>query len=367
MADVELTAFLNDAESRRVIHDVDRNAKVHRGTVRNAARACQDGRSSDIVFIDLDGEHNPISHVAALLDVCRPDSMILATGSENNVMLANELYRGGIFLYLPKPLDTEHLRDAIQEVVAVNEDQERPKIQASHVVLVHGKGMGVNTVTALLAHRAAELGRYVGCLDLDANFGSLSLALDTAPERGLTQLLQDEDGADAITVERLQARVSGRIALIAHPPDQAGNDRFHETSLGNLVRELCQHAHVILACGATVKHLDALRNLATSHVVVFEPTPAGISIAARWLRILEGLNSALVMNHARPLPGLVGQDQLREALGHRLPTVEIPYIRNMAEAMALGEPERAITRRERDSLDRFLHTLLGTGTAKDDD
>ena len=361
MPEAQLTAFLNDSNSRRVAREVDPSAKVHRGSVRQAAGHCSDNRSSDIMLVDLDGEQNPIAQIAAVLEVCRPESIILATGSENNVSLANELYRGGIFLYLPKPLDAANLRDALREVASVNQEQDRPKIQTSRVVLVHGKGMGANTVTVLLARLTAGLGRYIICLDLDANFGSLALAFDTTPERGLAQVLQDENGADALALDRLQARVSGRITLIAHPADQTGQDEFHHASLSNMVKTLSDQAHMILVCGPSVEHVKALAHVATDHLVVFEPTPAGISVAARWLTVLKGSHPRIIMNQARPLPNLVGRERLREAFGDKLPDLEIPYIRNMAEAMALGEPERAITRRERDRIDSFLQPLLGIG------
>ena len=367
MVDAEFTAFLNDVESRRVIQEVDRTAQVQRGNVRNAARACRNSRSADILLVDLDGEQNPISFVAELLEVCRPESVILATGSENNVALANELYRGGIFLYLPKPLDAVNLRNAVREVVTVTDQQERPQIQASQVVLVHGKGMGVNTVTTLLAHLAADQGRYVSCVDLDAHFGSLALAFNTQPERGLTQVLQERGDADDLTIERLQARVTGRIGLVAHPLDETAQPDFLDESLHALINALSSHAHLILVCGASMAHLTAMQHLATNHAVVFEPTPAGASVAARWLRLLQGAPSALIVNHARPLPDLLSSEHLRNALGGRLPDVDVPYIRGMAEAMALGEPQRAITRRHREPLNGFLRTLLGVGSAEDDD
>ena len=359
MAQSEFTGYLNDAESRRVMQSVDPSAKVQRGTVRNAARTCRDGRSADIMLVDLDGESNPLSHVNVLLQVCRPESVVLATGSENNVTLANDLYRAGVFLYLPKPLDTMSLRTAITEVVAAADEQERPLIQASRVVQVNGKGMGVNTVTALLAHLAAGQGRYVSCLDLDENFGSLALSLNTNPERGLAQALQSPD-SDAVMLDRLQAPVTNRIGLVAHPLDQTGqSDQLDDTGLEALIQMLTSHAHLILVCGASLNQLATLRRVTTNYIVVFEPTPAGVSVAARWLRMLEGATSALIMNHPRPLPKLLGQDQLRTALGERLPDAEIPYIRNMAEASALGEPERAIPRREREALNRFLQSHLG--------
>jgi len=71
------------------------------------------------------------------------------------------------------------------------------------------------------------------------------------------------------------------------------------------------------------------------------------------------------MNHARSLPSLLGDEQLRTSLGQRAPDVEIPYLRNMARAMALGEPERAIARRERELFDRILNPLVGLASEEE--
>lgn len=357
------SAFLHDADSRRVVKELDDAATIRRGTVRTAARICETESSADVVLVDLDGEQNPLAHMAALLRVCRPQTVILATGSENNVALANDLYRGGVFLYLPKPLDLSDLRRGMREVDSVHDETPRPEIQTSRLVLVLGKGMGTNTVTALLAHLAAERGRYVSCLDLDADFGTLSLSLDTRPERGLAQALSSPNGG-GFALERLQARVSDRIGLIAHSYDQAGRPQAEE-GLHGLIEALSSQAHMILACGASLAHIEALRHLTTNHVVVFEPTPAGVSIAARWLRILDGVTSALVVNHARPLPPILSQEQIRSSLGDRAPDVELPYIKTMARAMAFGEPEKAISRRERESLDRLLNPLVGLAAGEE--
>ena len=363
MADVELEAYLSDSASRRLFADADPTAVVHRGTIRQALRACQTGRSPDTLIVDLDGEQNPMPQVGMLLEVCRPETVILATGSENNVALANDLYRGGVFLYLPKPLDANNLRNALREVIAVGEEEDRPQIQTSHVMLLHGKGMGVNTVTTLLAHLAAGFGRYVSCWDLDANFGSLALAFDTEPERGLAQALQDPESLDAIAVERLQARVTNRIGLLAYPVDHVDQAEVQIDGLGSLITELANHAHLVLVCGASIEQFKAMHNFVTNHVIVFEPTPAGVSVASRWLRVLQGNQSSLVMNHARPLPKLVGESHLRSAFGGRLPDAKLPYIRGLAEAMILGDPRRSIPRRERESIGQFLQSLLGVGTA----
>ena len=237
---------------------------MQRGSVRDAVRSCRNARSPDLLLVDLDGEQDPVVHIAGLLQVCRPESVILATGSENNVTLANELYRGGVFLYLPKPLDAASLRRALQR---------------------------------------ADSG--------------------------------------AIAAEQLQASASPRIGLVAHPVDQIDPSPSENSGLEAVVDPLSAQAHVVFASGVTAEEAVRLRPRTTDHLIVFEPTPAGVSVAARWLRILDGATSALVLNHARPLPDLIGEDQLRDALGGRLPDVRLPYVRGMARAMALGEPETA--------------------------
>ena len=362
MADNELVAYLHDPASRRLADEVDPQATVRRGTVRTAASTYRTDRSPEILLVDLDGEQNPIVYIPALMQVCRPETVVLATGSENNVALANELYRGGVFLYLPKPLDAPGLRNAMHEIAAIHTEENRPDVQTSRILLILGKGMGTNTLTTLLARTAADAGRYISCVDLDPSFGSLSLAFDTQPMRGLAQALET-DGE--MSIERLQARVSPRIGLVAHPVDQAGREGFNDRGLPALLEALSLQAHMILICGAQVFHVDALRNLVSNHVIVFEPTPAGVSIAIRWLRILDGATSTLVMNHTRPLPRLIGQEQLRSGFGGRLPDFEIPYIKGMARSMALGEPERAISRRERAVLNRFLLPILGLSSAEE--
>ena len=364
MAETDYTAFLNDGDSRRVVQQALRDAKVQRGTVRNAAWTFRTQRSPEVLLVDLDGEQNPIVYVPALMQVCRPETMILVTGSENNVTLANELYRSGVFLYLPKPLDANNVQQALREVAAVNGEGTRPEIQASRLMLVLGKGMGTSTITALLAHMAADAGRYVTCLDLDPNFGSLALALDTEPRRGLAQALQ-ADGDEMASLDRLQAQVTTRIGLVAHPMAQAGQEDPPDPGLQGLIDALSVQAHMILACGLKPRHVDALRNLVTNHLVVFEPTPAGMSVAVRWLRILDGATSTLVVNHTRPLPKLLSDDQLRDGFGGRAPDLELPYIKGMARSMALGEPQLAVARRERALLAKFLQLLLGVGALEE--
>ena len=366
MAETALTAFLNDKDSRQVVGKANPDAKVERGSVRNAAWTYRNARSPDILTVDLDGGQNPIVYFPALMQVCRPESMILATGSENNVALANELYRSGVFLYLPKPLDANILKQAMNEVAVANGEGTRPAIQASRLVLVLGKGMGTNTLATLLARLAADSGRYISCLDLDANFGTLAMAFDTEPRRGLVQALQSSGDEDATSLERLQAQVSPRIGLVAHPVDQIGQDHFNKNALQGLIETLSTQAHMILACGLQLAHVEALRHLVTTHLIVFEPTPAGVSIAVRWLRLLEGATSTLVVNHTRPLRKLLTYDQMRTGFGGRTPDFELPYIKGMARSMALGEPHKAISRNHRDMLAQFLQPLLGLGSLSEE-
>lgn len=364
MAAGNLSAFLSDSESRRVVRGADGTARIERGNVRDAERQCRRTPSPELLLVDLDGEQNPMPHVAGLLEVCRPETVIIATGSENNVALANELYRGGVFLYLPKPLDINGLRRGIDETTAVLEEAGgRPRIQGSRLLSVVGRGMGTTTMTALLAKRAEEMGRYVVCLDLDAEFGGLALAMDTQPNRGLVQALQRSDDSP---VDHLLTRVTSRIHLVAQPVDQVTREEKRYDALPAMIESFANQAHLVLVCGVSPPIVPMLQPFTTAHVIVFEPTPGGVSIAVRWLRMLEQSPSSLVVNHTRPLPDLIGREQLSDALGGREPDLSIPYIRGMPRAMSLGEPESAVPRRTRDAMMRFLAPLMGTGVAADE-
>lgn len=361
MATRSLSAFLNDPESRRVVRRADAGAKIERGNVREAERVCRRTPSPELLLVDLDGEQNPMPQVAGLLEVCRPETVVLATGSENNVALANDLYRGGVFLYLPKPLDISGVRRGIEETTAVlDEGSERPRIQGSRLLAVVGDGMGTTTVTSLLARRAEEMGRYVVCLDLDAEFGSLALAMDTQPNRGLVQALRRTDGSP---VDHLLTRVTPRIHLVAQPVDQVTREEKSYDALPAMIESFASQAHLILACGINLELIAHLQAYTTMHLIVFEPTPAGLSIAVRWLRLLEQSPSALIVNHTRPFPELISRDQMSDALGGREPDLTIPYIRPMARAVALGEPDQALPRRTRDAMVQFIAPLAGAGVA----
>ena len=61
------------------------------------------------------------------------------------------------------------------------------------------------------------------------------------------------------------------------------------------------------------------------------------------------------------MPKLLSNEQLRTGFGGRSPDFELPYIKGMARSMALGEPESALSRRERTLLGNFLQPLLGLG------
>ena len=364
MAARSLSAFLNDPESRRVVRGAHSGARVERGNVREAERQCRRAASPEVLLVDLDGEQNPMPHVAGLLEVCRPETVILATGSENNVSLANELYRGGVFLYLPKPLDVNGLRRGIEETdAALAEGSERPRIQGSRLFSVIGDGMGTTTVTALLAKQAEAMGRYVVCMDLDTSFGSLALAMDAQPNRGLSQALLRTDGSAA---DHLLTRVTPRIHLVAEPIDQVTRDEKRYDALPMMIDSFAAQAHVLLVCGISIEMVALLQPLTTTYLIVFEPTPSGVSIAARWLRVLDQAPSALIVNHTRPLPDFISHSQLADSFGGREPDLTIPYIRPMARAMALGEPEQALSRRTRDAIARFLAPLVGGGVAAEE-
>ena len=135
-------------------------------------------------------------------------------------------------------------------------------------------------------------------------------------------------------------RFSPRIGLVAHPVDQAGQDNFAEkrparadrrpfrTSPHDLGLRLQAHSRGVAAAigDHPISSFLSRRRPAS-------PLPSG------GCEFSTGAPSTLVVNHTRPLPSLLSNEQLRSGFGGRAPDFELPYIKGMARAMALGELE----------------------------
>jgi pilus assembly protein CpaE len=218
-------AYVSDPYSvealRAVVHEMGWSVdKVCLGGLRNAVQSLSISASPNVLFVDLSESGDPLNDINSLAEVCEPGTVVITCGQVNDVRLYRDLVASGIQDYLLKPMDPDHLRDAIATAQAVFHAPraealvDRPHMTVS-VVGARG-GVGASTMATSLAWYLSEREkRLTSLLDLDVHFGTGALALDLEPGRGLTDAIENPGRIDGLFIERAMVRASDMLAILS--------------------------------------------------------------------------------------------------------------------------------------------------------
>ncbi len=240
--------------------------KVNKGGLRNAVQSLSVSASPNILFVDLSESADPLNDINALAEVCEPGTIVIASGTVNDVRLYRDLVASGIHDYLLKPFTVDQLRDTFAHAQMIlsgprGETQaDRPHVMAA-VIGVRG-GVGASTIATSLAWLFGEKSRRsTALLDLDVHFGTGALALDLEPGRGLTDAIENPSRIDGLLVLDLP-----RHMLIQYP------HLVHDAHVAVVVAEL-----TLAATRDTIRILAWLKSNApqTKVVVVANSMPSG--------------------------------------------------------------------------------------------
>jgi pilus assembly protein CpaE len=194
--------------------------KVHKGGLRNAVQSLSVSASPNILFVDLSESADPLNDINALAEVCEPGTIVIASGTVNDVRLYRDLVASGIHDYLLKPFTVDHLRDSFSHAQTILSGPrgeaavDKPHVMAA-VVGVRG-GVGASTIATSLAWLLGEKARRTtALLDLDVHFGTGALALDLEPGRGLTDAIENPSRIDGLFIERAMVRANERLSVLS--------------------------------------------------------------------------------------------------------------------------------------------------------
>jgi pilus assembly protein CpaE len=195
--------------------------KVNKGGLRNAVQSLSVSASPNILFVDLSESADPLNDINALAEVCEPGTIVIASGTVNDVRLYRDLVASGIHDYLLKPFSADQLRDAFANAQLtisgprlMESANEKPNVMAA-VIGVRG-GVGASTVATSLAWLMGDkAGRSTALLDLDVHFGTGALALDLEPGRGLTDAIENPSRIDGLFIERAMVRANDKLCVLS--------------------------------------------------------------------------------------------------------------------------------------------------------
>lgn len=292
-------AYVSDPHSLEILRSVVGEMgwqveKVYLGGLRNAVQSLSIAASPNVMFVDLSESGDPLNDINSLAEVCEPGTVVIASGQVNDVRLYRDLMASGIQDYLLKPLNADHVRDAIASAQAVFH---QPKIDASadrphvSVTIVGARGgVGASSIATSLAWQLSDREkRLTSLLDLDVHFGTGALALDLEPGRGLTDAVENPGRIDGLFIERAMVRASDNLAILSaeapiNQPIMTDGSAYHH--LQEELRGAFECSVVDLPRGVMINHPHLLQDTGTI-VLVTELTLAAARDAIRILAWLK--------------------------------------------------------------------------------
>ncbi|HVJ52019.1 MAG TPA: AAA family ATPase [Aliidongia sp.] len=272
------------AEALADQHIVD--GVVMTGGLALALKRLAEGELPRILILDLSGSTAPLADFAKAVAEAGPGLGILALGSVNDVRLYRDLLAAGASDYLVKPLEPHHLSEAIAIAGQVRAAPEPAGQQLGRIVVFAGTRGGVGTTTAavntawLIAH---EHRRRTALVDLDIHFGTVALALDLDPGRGLREALEQPSRIDSLFIERAMVRLGDHLAVLSAEEPMEEDAVFDPSAVDILLHELQQKFDwVVIDMPRGMTAIQrAVLNVASHVVLLCEPSLAGLRDAIR--------------------------------------------------------------------------------------
>ena len=193
--------------------------KIETGDVVKAAAYFAQNASPEILIVEIDNAQEAPGQLDALADVVNPHTKVLATGTVDSIRFYQWLSDLGIEGYLLQPFSAGELKTAIAKGnIKKPETAGANEVKTQKIVAVIGARGGVGTTmiaTNLAALFVQEHHITTALVDLDPYFGSVALALDLEPGRGLRDALEKPDRVDGLFLERVMVKPFAGLGILS--------------------------------------------------------------------------------------------------------------------------------------------------------
>jgi len=220
---ISIQAFCESPELAATIEAVaaDRrmsraHVKVHMGGLAAAAEFYGAAPTPNLIMVESKQVRaRLLADLARLSEVCDPGSKVVVFGHFNDVSLYRELTRQGISEYAVVPVDVLQVIRIIADLYV--EPGADPLGRT--IAFVGAKG---GAGSSMLAHNvswslARRFGSDVMLADLDLAFGTAGLDFNQDPTQGIAEAIHSPERLDDTFLDRLLARCSDRLSLLAAP------------------------------------------------------------------------------------------------------------------------------------------------------
>ena len=219
---VSVQAFCSTAETATAAQAAGedrRLAKAHltvkMGGIAAAIETYHTQPTPNVIILETEANNDILAGLDELATVCDPGTRVVVIGGANDVAPYRELVRRGVNDYVIGPVAPLDVVRSICSLFSASE-----AIAVGRIIAIVGAkgGVGASTVAHNVAWAIArDLALDSVVIDLDLAFGTASLDYNKDPVQGIANAVFSPDRPDTALIERLMAKCTDRLSLLAAP------------------------------------------------------------------------------------------------------------------------------------------------------
>jgi pilus assembly protein CpaE len=248
MAFVSDSADIETLKAFAVFHQWAQ-ADINQGDIKTATQFLKNHTSPTLLLVEIPSAAEAPALLDALANVCDPHTKVITIGSVNEYSFYCWLMDIGIFSYLLKPMTLPALEGAFKKSTETHAAHAKEDKKLGKVIAVMGTrgGVGATTVSLNLAGVLADRSKTpVALIDIDPHGGSIALALDIEPGRGLREAIERPDRIDSLFMDRVMIKPHKNLSVLS--AEEAMHDQImpHAEAAELLLAELRAKFGVVL-------------------------------------------------------------------------------------------------------------------------
>ncbi|HXV26021.1 MAG TPA: P-loop NTPase [Alphaproteobacteria bacterium] len=378
---VDCAAFITDEETRRTVeqacHALGKDVSISEGGSREAMEYLSEAPMPEVLIVDVSDTGKPLSTMLTITAAFAENTKVIAVGSVNDISLYRELIDGGVTDYLVKPITDKALSDAISRERNAPQPIEPAlgeKLPANVIAFIGTRGgVGASTIAANCAWIVAqERKRQTTLLDLDLQFGTIALALDIEPTRGLREALENPSRIDSLFLSSAAAKLSDRFTVLAAEEAVDGEVHFDPSAIDQLLGEINRSSQFVFVDLPRVGSIGRTRllQMTSQIVVVTDVTLAGLRDCIRLIAMLERAapqaKLLVAANRAGRTENCLSKPEFEKALGRKVDIVLPEDPKALAASVNRGKPLPVVAKSSKfvGSLRQLVRRLDGADQPK---
>ncbi|MGC2081752.1 MAG: AAA family ATPase [Bradyrhizobium sp.] len=219
---VSVQAFCETEQTSAAIQAASQDRRLGKAHITikmgGMARAIETYHSQptpNVIMLETNPSTSVIDGLDELATVCDPGTRVVVIGAPTDTVAYRELVRRGVNDYVIGPVETLDIIRCICSLFSASE----AVITGRIIAIVGAKGgVGASTVAHNIAWTMArDLTMDSVVIDLDMAFGTAGLDYNQDPMQGVANAIFQPDRPDTALMERLLAKCSDHLSLLAAP------------------------------------------------------------------------------------------------------------------------------------------------------